>query len=106
MAKTFGDRIRTLRKEQNLTLDKLADQAGLSKSYLWELENKDPPRPSAEKLAGIAKALQTTIDYLIGTDSKTDVQSAADTAFFREYKQMTPEMKAKLKQMAKLLDNR
>lgn len=102
MAKSFGDRIRTLRKEHGLTLDKLAEQAGLSKSYLWELENKDPPRPSAEKLAGIAKALQTTVDFLIGTD--TEAESAADVAFFREYKRMTPDMKATLKQMAKLLD--
>ena len=102
MPKAFGDRIRTLRKKQDLTLDKLADQAGLSKSYLWELENKAPPRPSAEKLAGIAQALQTTIDYLIGSD--TEVETAADKAFFREYQQMTPTMKAKLKQMAKLLD--
>lgn len=102
MAKSFGDRIRTLRKEHGLTLDKLAEQAGLSKSYLWELENKGPPRPSAEKLAGIAKALQTTVDFLIGTD--TEAESAADVAFFREYKRMTPDMKATLKQMAKLLD--
>ncbi len=102
MAKSFGDRIRTLRKAHGLTLDKLAEQAGLSKSYLWELENKDPPRPSAEKLAGIAKALQTTVDFLIGTD--TEAESAADVAFFREYKRMTPDMKATLKQMAKLLD--
>lgn len=104
MAKAFGDRIRTLRKKQNFTLDELAVLAGLSKSYLWELENKNPPRPSAEKLAGIAKALETTVDYLIGTDPDIDVQSAADKAFFREYQRMTPEMKAKIKQMAKLLD--
>jgi len=104
MGDSIGDRIRALRKQSELTLDKLAEQAGLSKSYLWELENKDPPRPSAEKLAGIAKALETTVDYLIGTDPKIDLQSAADKAFFREYQRMSPQMKAKIKQVAKLLD--
>jgi transcriptional regulator with XRE-family HTH domain len=104
MAKKVGDRIRALRKDRGLTLDALADLAGMSKSYLWELENKDPPRPSAEKLAGIAKALETTVDYLIGTDADLDEQSATDKAFFREYQRMTPEMKAKFRQMAKLLD--
>src|SRR4051812_14565399 len=68
MAKTVGARIRALRKKKNLTLDQLADQAGLSKSSLWELENKDPPRPSGEKLAGIAKTLEVTVDYLLGGD--------------------------------------
>ena len=50
-ANPLGDRIRNLRKEKGLTLDQLAEQSGSSKSYIWELENKSPPRPSAEKLA-------------------------------------------------------
>jgi hypothetical protein len=44
------------------------------------------------------------VDYLIGTDEDLDEQSATDKAFFREYQRMTPEMKAKFRQMAKLLD--
>ena len=47
-ANPLGDRIRNLRKEKGLTLDQLAEQSGSSKSYIWELENKSPPRPSAE----------------------------------------------------------
>jgi transcriptional regulator with XRE-family HTH domain len=43
MAKKVGDRIRALRKDRGLTLDALADLAGMTKSYLWELENKGPP---------------------------------------------------------------
>lgn len=104
MAGSVGDRIKTLRNQKKLTLDQLADQAGLSKSYLWELENKDPPRPSAEKLAGIAKSLEVTVDYLLGSDPSEKLETATDKAFFREYHQMSPEMKAKLRRMAKLLD--
>ena len=55
MANILGEKIRKLRKEKGLTLDKLADLTGSSKSYIWELENKNPPRPSAEKLAKIAE---------------------------------------------------
>lgn len=39
------------------TLEKLADETDSSKSYIWELENKNPPRPSAEKLTKIASKL-------------------------------------------------
>ena len=41
MPQTFGEKIRALRKENGLTLDQLADKTELSKSYIWELENKN-----------------------------------------------------------------
>ena len=96
MSRKVGEQIRKLRTDKKLTLDKLAEDAGLSKSYLWELENKNPPRPSAEKLAGLAKALGVTVDFLMGADSDQDLVTAQDRAFFREYQQMTPAMKEKL----------
>jgi transcriptional regulator with XRE-family HTH domain len=105
MREQIGAKIRRLRLEKGLTLDQLADKAGSSKSYLWELENKNPPRPSVEKLAGIAKALEVTVDYLIGSDTPEELQDAEDKAFFREYQRMSPPLKAKLRQMRKLLDD-
>ena len=45
----LGRKIRELRKEKGYTLEKLAELADSSKSYIWELENKNPPRPSAER---------------------------------------------------------
>ncbi len=52
---TFGEKIKELRKKAGLTLDQLAEMTGSSKSYVWEVENKNPPRPSAEKIDRIAK---------------------------------------------------
>ncbi|WP_261405439.1 helix-turn-helix domain-containing protein [Chenggangzhangella methanolivorans] len=46
-----------------MTLDQLAELASSSKSYIWELENKNPPRPSADKIAKIAAVLGVTSDY-------------------------------------------
>src|ERR1700758_2216315 len=70
-AMKFGQRIKELRTTKGLTLDQLAQETGSSKSYIWELENKNPPRPSAEKLSAIAGALEVTVDYLIGGDEQT-----------------------------------
>lgn len=98
----FGDRIKELRTKQGLTLDQLAQLTNSSKSYIWELENKNPPRPSAEKLAAIAAALGVTVDYLIGSDEQT-LEKAEDTAFFREYSNLPEETRRQIREMAKIL---
>lgn len=103
MTAPFGERIRELRKKKGMTLDQLASATDSSKSYIWELENKNPPRPSAEKIAKIAVALDVTGDYLMGADD-VDLQSAEDRAFFRKYQTMSRETRAKLLKLAKLLD--
>jgi len=104
MATALGDKIRELRQKRGYTLEKLAELTESSKSYIWELENKNPPRPSAEKLGAIARALGVTVDYLIGADLPEDLQTAEDRAFFRKYQRMSPTLKAKLRQMRDLLD--
>lgn len=83
------------------TLDELADKAECSKSYIWELENKDPPRPSAEKLAKIAKALGVTLDYFL--DEAVPEEDAKDAMFYREYRKQDPETKKRIRQMIKLM---
>ena len=98
----FGTRIKELRTEKKMTLDQLGEATSTSKSYIWELENKNPPRPSAEKLSAIAKALGVTVDYLFGADDQTKTE-AEDTAFFREYSGMSDKTRQKIRDMAKLL---
>jgi transcriptional regulator with XRE-family HTH domain len=97
----LGDKIRSLRKNKGFTLDRLAELAGSSKSYIWELENNDPPRPSADKIVKIATALGVTPDYLI-TDAVL-VEDATDTAFFRKYRSMDPATKDKIRRMLDLI---
>lgn len=99
----LGDKIRTLRKAKGYTLEKLAELAESSKSYIWELENKDPPRPSADKIAKIAAVLEVTADYLIDPTDKVHVEDATDTAFFRKYRSMDPGTKDKIRRMVNLM---
>lgn len=99
---TFGTRIKELRTSKGMTLDQLAAATGSSKSYIWELENKNPPRPSAEKLAEIAQVLEVTTDYLIGREAVT-LEAAEDKAFFREYSKMPASTREKIRQVARLL---
>lgn len=98
----FGDRIKERRAAQKMTLEQLAQATDSSKSYIWELENKNPPRPSAEKLSAIAKALDVTVDYLFGRDDQT-LEEAEDKAFYRSYSGMPPETRQQIREMAKIL---
>jgi transcriptional regulator with XRE-family HTH domain len=102
MITVLGDKMRELRKRKGYTLEKLAELTDSSKSYIWELENKNPPRPSAEKVARIASALGVTSDYLVDTSENTDVAEATDQAFFRRYRKMDPATKDKIRRMVDL----
>jgi transcriptional regulator with XRE-family HTH domain len=99
----LGDKIRTLRKAKGYTLDRLAELADSSKSYIWELENKNPPRPSADKVAKIAAALDVTTDYMLDLTASVQVDDAKDTAFFRKYQNMDPAVKDKIRRMVDLM---
>lgn len=67
---TLGERIRALRKKKELTLDQLAENSGVSKAYLSQLENGQSERPSAENLYNISTSLDVTIASLLGKELK------------------------------------
>ena len=99
MANMLGEKIRKLRKDKGYTLDRLAEVAGSSKSYIWELENKNPPRPSAEKVARIAEALGVTGDFLIDSNETAPSDAVLDEAFYRQYKQLDDMTKERIRKM-------
>jgi transcriptional regulator with XRE-family HTH domain len=102
MPKTLGEKVRELRKQKAYTLEKLGELTESSKSYIWELENRNPPRPSAEKIAKIASALGVTTDYLIDPSESVTAPDAVDQAFFRKYRNMDSATKEKIRRMVEL----
>lgn len=99
MAGHLGDKIKKLRKKQGLTLDKLSTKASLSKSYLWELENRESQSPSAEKLIAIADALGVSADYFLEDDIREPEEKHLDEAFFRGYKNLETKDKEQLRKI-------
>ena len=67
-ARMIGKRIRRFRKEKGLTPAELADAAGISRSYLSELENGtgEHKRPSIQVMYKIGKALGVSMSELLG----------------------------------------
>lgn len=99
MGTRLGDKLRELRKEKKLTLEKLADLAGLSKSYLWELENRESQRPSAEKLTALADVLGVSTAYFFEEDVRAPEEKHLDEAFFRGYQKLEPDAKEQLRKI-------
>lgn len=58
------NKLKTKRKELNISLRDLANKTGLSATYLSNLENKQKTNPSKETMDKIAHSLNTTVPDL------------------------------------------
>jgi len=98
MASSLGEKIRRHRQQKGYSLDKLAELTDSSKSYIWELENRETRKPSGEKLTKIAEALSVTTDYLLDESAEPDEQVIKE-AFFRKLSKLDPEDRRKIEQL-------
>ena len=71
---TTGDRIREIRETRGLTQDQLADQAGISKGFLSDVEN-NRRNISSENLLKIGNVLGASIDYLLRGETRPDTKT-------------------------------
>lgn len=99
MPSLLGVKIKELRRGKGLTLDQLAQATDSSKSYMWEIENKDVARPSAEKLERIAEVLGVTAAFLMDASQMEPTEDVADTAFYRKYRKLEAPDKARLQRI-------
>jgi transcriptional regulator with XRE-family HTH domain len=58
----LGQHIRKYRKANRWTLSAFAAEHGMSKAYLWELENGTRSNPSLYSMMMIAAATETTLE--------------------------------------------
>jgi len=68
LANSFGDRIRELRKEKNLSQRALGEKVGVSFTYISKIENEKldfGDYPSEDLIRKMAKALGADIDDLL-----------------------------------------
>lgn len=70
-APQFGGRIRELRRKAGLTLQALADEAGISVGFLSQVE-RNKATPSLGTLAGLAAALGVEMNWFIATPQPAD----------------------------------
>ena len=64
LCKNAGIRIRSIRKTRGFTRDALAEKAGISSKFLYEIE-QGKKRFSAEVLCRIAETLDVSCDFIM-----------------------------------------
>lgn len=98
MPTKLGKKINQLRTSRGLSLEGLAVAADVSKSYLWELENREVS-PTAEKLKSLAAALEVEVAFLLDDQVQEEPQDLRDRRFFRKYSQLEQKDKEQLQRI-------
>ncbi|MGB0651031.1 MAG: helix-turn-helix domain-containing protein [Rhodothermales bacterium] len=83
----LGFKLKNLRQSRGLSLKEVAARAGISISYLSEIE-KGKKYPKTEKLLALATCYDTTFDDLVtaGTaDAEQTLEASLESGFFREF---------------------
>lgn len=95
----IGEKIKKLRKANGLTLEGLANFTNSSKSYIWELENKNID-PSFSKIKIISKRLGVTPDYFLSDESSRHEEvKSIDDAYYLQYLSFDEETKEKIRKI-------
>ena len=74
---SVGERVKSLREQINLSISELAEKAGLTRSYVWQIEKGDNRNPSADALYRIARVLNVTVGELLEEPVVVSDESAA-----------------------------
>jgi len=96
MANSLKTKLSALRKDRDWSLDRLSEETQISKSYLWELENRDKGSPSADKLSRIANALNVTTEFLLDDEAEQPDDGVMKEAFYRKYDRLDSTDKKKI----------
>lgn len=96
----FADRLKTLRKKKSFSQQELADKIGVHFTQVSRYERGDF-KPNTDAMSKLAKALDTTVDYLMnGTSSEVAQSAGLDKEIISRFKAIqgfeTPEKKTAL----------
>ena len=100
---TIGQRINYVRTQQGFTLERLAERAGVSKSFIWEVEH-DRSGISGNRLLQVADALGASVDYLLRGGSSPGIDEARSVEVPTELSELAEEMGLSFRQTRILLD--
>lgn len=97
----LSKRLRERRLELNMTQNELADAAGVDQSQIWKYES-GRTFPGADRLLTLCHVLDVSADWLLGIEPP-DALTPDEAALLSRYRALSPEARAVLQDVARLL---
>ena len=76
---SLGQRLKRLRTACDMDVATLAEASGLSKPYIWQIEEGRRKTPSGEKLLKLASGLGVTVGELLGAEEGITHEELSET---------------------------
>lgn len=83
---TFARRLHELRVANRLSLQDVADQVGMSKAHVWNLEKGLSENPSIEMVRKLAELFKVGVADLVGENPAAKNEAPEMVAMFRDLK--------------------
>lgn len=99
----IGKRISHFRNLRGMTVNKLANKAGISQSYLREIEMGNYSNPTVDVLESICWALQISMKEFFDESEETD---KIEDSLMRELRLLEPEQREKLREFLEAMRER
>jgi len=104
---TFGERLRELRKARGYTQEQLANKIGVAKTTItgYEKNNREPNVLTITKLAQALDVSGNELICVATTDAPILARSPDEITLLRDYRRLTPQGKAYIRQTLDLALN-
>ena len=101
---TVGERMKSLREQQNITQTDLADAVGASKQTIYKYENNIITNIPADKIEAIASVLHCSPSYLMGWE--TNMPAVNTLAAHFDGDEYTPEELEEIRRYAEFVKSK
>lgn len=102
----LSTKLTDLRVQRGISLQQVADEVDVTKSYMWELEKGKRTNPSVDVIQRIADFFKVSVEFLLDQQKSNLTQDDAYQIFYRELKSLSPEDQDLIQQNIKLLRDR
>ena len=87
---SLASRLMQLRLQSNQSLQDVADNVGVSKAHIWELEKGRAANPAMKLVERLAEHYKVTVAFLIGEDPNAADADPQATRLYRMARELDP----------------
>ncbi|MEE4201583.1 helix-turn-helix domain-containing protein [Erythrobacter sp.] len=103
---SFATRLHELRVAKRLSLQQVADEVGISKAHVWNLEKGQADNPSMELVVKLADLFRVRVADLVGENPDAADEDPEMVAMFRDLKGLGEDDREIIKGLMEQLRNR